>query len=205
MKEEIIKQLDDLGFVVAAHKNYDEYLGFINILGVTAHIEEIKYCNDPKVILQTSKAMPLHTDHPNIDIISWYCHENAEEGGESILIDTRAVFKSLPGETLRTLGTINVKVPACSGEVVDDVICLISDAGVYFANWLIQESLTIEQNSALNCFKETINRSNRVCLKIPKGGSLSINNKRMLHGRAKFSELGNARHLSRHWIKKYST
>jgi hypothetical protein len=163
---------------------------------------DIIYDPNKRSRLSSTKAMSLHTDNPLASTIVLYCETAALSGGESIVLDFKKIHRYLTEQQLNALKTIDIAIPPSSSKVSKRMTCkLIENGYIYYADWLILNPLNDKAYNALMALKRAIEKTEPHSLLLKKNEALFINNKRMLHGRRAFSDLGKSRTLKRYWIR----
>lgn len=142
--------------------------------------------------------MELHTDHPDVDIISWFCISQAENGGASRLFDFKKLIDSLTEVELDVLRETKVRVPAADGSSME-TRPLLSSSGIYFAPWLIR-CIDQKHKKIAGAIMQRIQNIGHEEILLNAGDAIIVNNKRVLHGRASFKDGGAKRDLIRHWV-----
>jgi hypothetical protein len=139
------------------------------------------------------ESLALHTDRPTAGILAWYCVEQDDRAGETILVDTVNLVDHLSGDQLAALSEIQVPYTIRQGASRREHLFLQSllvkkgtQYEVFYVPWNLPEPGSSEARSALARFAEyvklsALHRALRIRL-MPKQ-SLFINNRRMLHGR----------------------
>lgn len=200
MTTSLLAEVKLRGYSITLHQTYREFLNHISHLGHSYCECEIKLNPNSPALLASDKAMPLHTDDPQANYISWYCKQNAEHGGESVLLDFHELSSTLEPNIIASLETIPVRVPGRSSRA-ESYIPMISSSGVYYADWLMHPVLSDEQRNALAIFNNALKTASKICKKLKVGESLTIDNRRILHSRTAFE---GERELIRHWIKSFN-
>ena len=186
------------GYAVANFTSYDDFCKAVSLLGKTIDVSEIRFQSQARALLASNNAMNLHTDHPSADLVSWYCVQNADAGGESIFVDYKRVLDHLSFDEIENLKKIIVRVPRTrfSDESIEN---LLSNKGLYFADWLVRIEERSIYTELLDKFVKLLN-SYSINIRLENGSALFLDNKRVLHGRNSFVNSAKTRHLIRHWI-----
>ena len=160
----------------------------------------------------TYQADPLdfHSDNPRMNVLAWYCVAQDETDGATRLIDTSNVAEYFSEDELAVLTGINVTysiwLPGSDREsFLNEPLLTKTPFGyrTYYQSWFLLDRYSDEQASALNRFAGYISQmseTNSIGVKLAKGESLFIDNRRILHGR---NALGyrSERHLIRLYIR----
>lgn len=189
------------GHVVVQAEHYAHCKRLLSAVGTTRLITDVRDEAGPPGMLHSSTFMSLHTDHPDFDIVAWYCAAQAEQGGESNLADFSAVRGDLSPHCIEALQAIQVGVPSLDpANPRGRLRRLLADDGIYFADWLIAPTAARQYAEALDEFQRAL-RHHQFSVRLRKGDILIIDNRRMLHGRQGFSDgADGGRHLVRHWM-----
>jgi hypothetical protein len=159
--------------------------------------------------LSRSDAIPFHTDHPNVDVIGWWCERQDEEDGASLLLDGRALVESLDREARIALEGVFLPCPALLelSTKSHDERCVVSstDAGpsIYYADWLRPRCFTTGAAAAWNLLRAGLSADGgklRRDVRLGAGDALFIDNRRMLHGRGVLAPMSRRR-LRRVWLR----
>ncbi|MEW6167388.1 MAG: TauD/TfdA family dioxygenase [Pseudomonadota bacterium] len=180
--------------------SYADCADYLLRVGTTIRRASIDVDPARMALLHTSSAMSPHTDHPAVDLIAWYCEEQCDGGGASLLVDFKAIKDSLGPDVLEALARINVVVPTRPRATPLKSIPMLSAAGLYYADWLVDEASKAQYAEVLEAFQEKIATARATSLRLRKGDMLIVDNKRVLHGREAITETTTRRLLYRHWI-----
>jgi hypothetical protein len=167
-------------------------------------------------IVYKSDEIRLHQDNPEVSLLGWYCVEQDEYDGSSLLLDTEDIAGHFSDSEIATMTTINVRYPDPDparhnpdrGLVAYLLWPLVTEKStrteVYYAPWLLTDSYDENQRRVLAKFAEYIRTkedNQLVRIRLEAGESLFIDNNRMLHGRGSISQ-NSKRFLKRVWIKR---
>jgi hypothetical protein len=195
-----IKPGMDFAYAVLPFANYRECENFLEAVGPTVSKAKIEVRQGQLALLHSPNEMSLHTDHPQVEMIAWYCVQPSDDGGESLLLDFNDIKALLAPEHLDELSNVKVAVPAVRSLGPRSVSPLLSPRGLYYAEWLVQRDTIGAPCAALTAFREAIAALPWIHIRLDAGQMLIINNKRMMHGRKKIIEKERRRLLIRHWI-----
>jgi hypothetical protein len=200
--------ITDLQASLAAHGHlhldsfpYSAFREAIAGLGTIIHRTEVRVRPESKAMVTSHRSLDLHTDHHAARYIAWYCHRQSDEGGESLLLDARAVFEHLaPGhrDRLFNLHLYEHKVFPDDPGSWPFVMYEQGRLRFYYSFWLTNPSDRDEP--AYQAFQQVLAETPRTELKLRPGDALIIDNHRMLHGRKAIGMEGD-RYLERFWIK----
>lgn len=178
----------------------------LSYLGSVLMETEIMERTTSSRLLASSKSMALHTDHYKADYVVWYCIKQADEGGESLLLDTYGmmefVFSPNQLTELRKIRVFSHKVfPQDSLHyplLSEKAGCKLK---VFYSPWMVSDAATSQGKLALADWKQTIETIEPIKILLKPNDLLIIDNGRMLHGRAAFNK-NSDRLLHRLWIKE---
>jgi hypothetical protein len=200
-KRSLHKELKTNGFIYLTKQDEVNLDGLIKALGTVILSTDVKASKKSRSLVNSFDSLSLHTDHHKARYIIWYCYENSISGGESILLDGMRIFNTLSKgcqEELKEIQLMEHKVFPDDHE--SHPIIQESDNGdfaLYYSLWMTNPE---DRNKIgfLN-FKQKIETSQPISLKLKKDEILIIDNQRMLHGR---TEIGanESRYLKRFWI-----
>jgi hypothetical protein len=195
----------DFSFAVQSFPDYQSCQQYLDEIGPTVSKAQIEVNQKYRALLHSAESMSFHTDHPAVDVIAWYCESQADEGGESLLLDFELLRSHLSSEHLTALATVKIAVPAASTLGARSTVPMLSASGLYYADWLVEEPSSGAATMAISGFRDAIRQATPVCICLQAGQALIINNKRVMHGRTKIVERQSRRHLVRHWIQLSSS
>jgi hypothetical protein len=153
----------------------------------------------------TDGELDFHTDNPTWSILGWYCVEQDEHAGSSLLLDLGDVDRNFTPEELRELAAIEIYLPVRDAAWNETAVRvpLLSRHGdawhTYWVPWLVVEDFQMEHSALLDRFRQWLRRKESaelIELRLQPGESLFINNNRMLHGRRSLTPRSR-RHLIR--------
>ena len=149
--------------------------------------------------------LAFHTDNPNWSVLGWYCVQQDENAGESLLLDLVDAASAFSPEELNELCGISIYLPVrdAFGNETAELAPVLKPAGgsfdVYWVPWLVAEGFEQTHGPQLRRFREWLTRKEAhelISLRLQPGESLFIHNNRMLHGRRPLTP-GSRRHLVR--------
>ena len=157
-------------------------------------------------------SLGFHSDNPRMDVLAWYCFEQDENTGATLLIDTSDLPSYLAEDDLAALCETNLWYSVRSLESDEEqlfqiplVIRKSTGCYVYYQPWLFLDAYDAEQTRVLQKFSDYLaykQRTQTISVKLEKQECLFIDNRRILHGRDAIA--GNSRrHLRRFFIRTY--
>jgi len=200
-----LARLTEQGYVIIPNVSLQEVNLFTSVLGDVLLETEVSEKIISARLLASSKAMALHTDHYQADYIAWYCIQQSNQGGETLLVDTWKMMDFLFSENqlnaLKGIRVLSHKVfprdnlhyPMLSENRKGEL-------KVFYSPWMVSDASTIEGKLALTQWKEIIEKIQPYKIFLKPQDVLIIDNGRMLHGRTAFPK-NSGRSLKRFWIK----
>lgn len=174
-------------------EGYDAWCGqFGRILDSTV----VQWRPDARTYLSGHEEVPLHTDHPKVETISWLCARQDVSDGTSILVDARRAI--LEGGVVEELAGLELECPVLESlePAMTWPVCSGPGPNVYYSPWRTPRGPNLK---AWNHLQACINQAPRIAIRLRPGQVLVIDNRRMLHGRSAVQE-GSARLLHRRWM-----
>ncbi len=154
--------------------------------------------------------VPLHTDHPDVDVVGWLCKTQDADDGASVLLDAWPVLERMTEEDRDALRSIHLECPPLPGgppserrPLLRKVQGLQRDA-LFCSPWLRCADGSTSQQQALESFRQVlsvaIHKGSRR-IRLAQGSALFVDNRRILHGRDAIAADSN-RVLLRVWLKE---
>ena len=154
-----------------------------------------------------AEALGFHSDNPRVAILAWYCVNQDDHGGESLLLDTADVPMSFTSEELAALSEVRLRYSLRFLDTEEELFAyeplLRRDAAgwaVYYQPWLLGSVDTPAQAALMAKFADYVagkrSRGDLIRIRLEPGESLFIDNHRILHGRGEVAQTGR-RHLIR--------
>ncbi|MGC1182438.1 TauD/TfdA family dioxygenase [Legionella sp.] len=203
----IKNMLKKSGYVhVSTNSTLEDFYELANILGEIINKSDINILLSSDRLYKQPQKIDFHTDGPDADIVGWFCVKQDAYQGHSALLDSRQILKHFSCEELTLLGTIMVTYPI--GNSVNKEVPLIQKtiAGHYalcYLPWSDPDfNLSPSQKAIYSAFKYAVSEEaskQLIRIRLHKNEMLLIDNKRILHGRAKI-EKNSLRMLKRVWI-----
>lgn len=75
-------------------------------LGLVIQTTDVTVKGDGARLVTSDQALDVHTDHYRADLIAWYCVEQSDEGGDTVLVDAEAAYSELAADHQRALERI---------------------------------------------------------------------------------------------------
>lgn len=171
--------------------------------GNVVQVSQVRLDADVRSYLCDCGPVPIHTDHPAVTLVAWFCHAQDPVDGATVLLDSRPILARL-GESARVdLRSTLLPYPALdfnSNAGANQV--LSGKSRVFFAPWVNPLGTTskpgyVEFSARLHAGVA----SRRIEVPLKQGDLLLVDNTRTLHGRRAVQK-NSPRHLSRFWIAK---
>lgn len=187
-----------LGRIVlrGGHESLDDILRW---LGSVISVHEVQL--GPRGRVDSNRAISPHTDHHRAHWIVWKCVQQAERGGESVVVDALEVLRRLSLDHQSTLTKVSLFEPRMFEG--DEGMCAVVTPGVgrtrlYYGDWLAREPMACDAKAALEAFTEGVRCADQQRSRLTPGDLLIVDNHRVLHGRTAFE--GGNRRLTRYWL-----
>lgn len=187
----------------------DEYRTLGEMLGNVVAATRIALAPGQKNYVSNPGAIPLHTDHPKVDIVAWHCEEPDETSGASLLFDTRPFIERLDANHRAELHRINLATTALvSGVAMRWPVLRKVPIGtaVFWLPWLRVVASWATQTLAIEHFRESLLQAivaNHDSIRLAHSSALFIDNSRVLHGRDSLPP-NSKRRLQRLWLSRRS-
>lgn len=196
----LMKELDDHGFVHLRNQTKDLLHSHLEKLGRIIFTTNVKVDPNSRPLVTSDRALDYHTDHHKAKYIAWYCHQQTDKGGESILMDASKVYEQLNAVDQKLLQSIHLfehKIFPDDKESNPLVNVQNDKLRFYYSFWLVSDS--DKHNPSLKEFQRLLKITPPIKLRLEKNDILIIDNHRMLHGRTAI-EGSKDRYLKRYWI-----
>ena len=205
----IVEGLESVGFVhVAEPLKASEYRTLASSIGAIVGDEQIALRPGAHAYVAKPGPVPLHTDHPEVDVVAWHCEEQDVLDGASLLLDTRPVVAGLPCRQRNLLNEVMLACPPLKGgpPMEQHPVLRTTPLGVavFCSPWLRSASPIPSHEAALESFRMELSTraKERVFrIRLRAGEALFVDNRRVLHGRAAIVETSRRR-LQRLWIQR---
>lgn len=204
---EITEGLRERGFVHLTDTSDRSRLRFLaDSVGNVVSEERIALRPGAHAYVAKPGPVPLHTDHPEVDLIAWLCEEQDPEDGASLLLDSRPVIEKLRAEERHLLHEVELWCPPLSGgpPTMRWPVLRATPRGhaVFCSPWLRSANAIASHEAVLERFRKSLSaalRETAISIRLAPGEAIFVDNRRMLHGRRAIAE-GSRRSLHRLWI-----
>lgn len=173
-------------------------------LGEVLFIEEVKTGASSRSLVTSDRALPPHTDHHRARWIVWACAQQADRGGDSLVIDGLDVLARLTREQHEVLTRVQlIEHSVFAGDMERHAMLtrrLDGQPHLYYSYWLAEDTMPAEEQAAFDAFTDGVSVATQHRSRLRPGDLLVVDNHRVLHGRTAI-ERGH-RHLTRYWLEE---
>lgn len=200
LADSVRRELRECGFSVFRQIAHNDATAMAHALGEVLRVSEVRLLTGVNTYLARPAPIPLHTDHPAVRYIVWFCLANQASGGENVLLDGYTAIEQLSAGQRRNLAKAHLRCPEIAGRdpVSRHPVWNEASRSLFFAPWLPRSQ---EHAQVLDDFDECLASptTRRHVVRLDPGDALVLDNRRMLHGRDAL-EPGSPRWLTRYWI-----
>lgn len=196
----LLRELSERGFAQFEGIEFATFKETMQSLGEVMYITDVKANKNSRALVTSLKHLDFHTDHHKVDLVSWYCLQQAKKGGESILLDARKVLAHFTEEEKAVLAGIHLFEHKIFDGDVDSHPLLSRVEGrakVYYSFWLADDDMKGREKAVFDKFKDVTHELEPVRLRLHDKGVLIVDNSRILHGR---TAITGDRFLKRYWL-----
>ena len=86
LPSDILKAVELHGHWFLADTSPEDAIGIVRQLGEVLFVTNVTV-KPGKALVTSDRALDFHTDHHRADLICWYCIEQTDQGGETLLLD----------------------------------------------------------------------------------------------------------------------
>jgi alpha-ketoglutarate-dependent taurine dioxygenase len=196
-------ELFEKGFVHLTNQTEELLQEIINSLGEIIMTTDVVVKTDSKGLVTTAHGIGFHTDHHKARFIAWYCYKQTDNGGESLLIDAKKIYLSLPMDLQENLKTVYLY----EHQIYDDdkkyypFVESDENNNLQFHCSLVNDK--DKKIPAFNYFEKLMNKTEPIKIKLKEKDILIIDNHRIFHGRTPIKG-SKDRYLKRFWIKSFT-
>jgi alpha-ketoglutarate-dependent taurine dioxygenase len=201
--QEIRQELDKAGFIWIKNGGKEYFEKITKELGEIIFVTDVKVNPESSALVTSEKGLDFHTDHHKAKFIAWYCIEQTDNGGESILQEANKVFELLSSEEQEEIEKVRLfehKVFEGDQDTYPFVIENNGKRSFYYSFWLAKEGISELHKKIIRKYQKLTNETEYVKIKMHPTDILIIDNHRILHGRTAIKGSKN-RFLKRFWIK----
>lgn len=201
LKKILIEQLNRDGFAFLSKQGEHDLANILDILGKVILETDVKVRPESRAMVTSEKGLDFHTDHHKAKFILWYCYQQTDKGGESILIDAEQIWSELtPDEQNQLKNILLFEHKIFPDDKENYPLVKLDKKGkrkFYYSFWLVNDM--DRHNPALIRFQDIIRKTepNRITLK--PSDILIVDNHRIFHGRTAIAG-SKDRFLKRYWI-----
>jgi hypothetical protein len=201
---DILADIDRDGFALLGSMSRDEYFGLMHALGTPGFETSVELREEIKTYVCQPGEVPMHTDHPEADLIAWRCDQQDDLDGASLIMDGQRVAQNCDARTRSLLEKTYLAPRRSKGHppLLTPVLRAIKGlTRVCFAPWLAPVSDDPAQHQAYDAFADAIRRAAPTEVRLAEGEVLIVDNARVLHGRRSL-DASSRRKLTRLWIRR---
>ena len=172
-------------------------------LGEIVEETRVRQRNMAKTYLAGRDAVPLHTDHPEADLVVWRCEVQDLQDGATVLADGYSIVRAM-GRSAEPLRSVELHIPPQLPRQKLDRGTVWDGRRLYYAPWYPIVQADNDGRRALKRFESLLAMGlghRRIRLEV--GEMLIVDNGRWLHGRDKLPK-GSNRLLYRYWLRRRS-
>lgn len=203
--QEILAELDKNGYDWIKGGSREYFESIINEIGEVIFVTDVKVKPESRALVTSEKGLDFHTDHHKANFIAWYCIQQTDKGGETILQDANKIFELLSEEEQNELRKVILFEHKVFADDADTHPFLIEENGkryFYYSFWLADDKISERGKDVIKKYQKLTNEIEYIKVKLDPSDILIINNNRMLHGRTAIEGSKN-RFLKRFWIKSF--
>jgi len=196
----IIRCLNEKGWIYITDQSEQQLNEILHLLGKVIYTTDVVVKTESKGMITSANGLDFHTDHHKAKYVAWYCHNQTNKGGDSILVDAKKVYNLLPIEQQKELEKIDLfEHTIFPDDKASNPLVTIDDNGIkfYYSFWLVKDD--DKNNIALCNFHELIKQTTPISINLKPSDILIVDNHRILHGRTPI-EGTKDRHLKRYWL-----
>lgn len=179
----------------------------VGALGAVVGEEPIRLREGAHAYVAKPGRVPLHTDHPQVDLIAWRCVAQDPNDGASWLLDARPVLDALPAAVREALRATRLECPRLAGgpPTCAHPVLWGQRSSLFCSPWLRAVGGDPASQRALDTLREHLSDAARdgiISVRLAPGDTLVVDNHRVLHGRGPIAP-DSPRHLRRQWIQRH--
>mgnify|MGYP001282518073 CR=1 FL=1 len=204
--QEVLNDIEKTGFVWLQGCDRQYFEKITSEIGDVIFVTDVKVNPESRAMVTSEKGLDFHTDHHKAKYIAWFCIEQTDKGGESILLEANKLFEMLDDEEQQELRNVRLFEHKVFEDDEDTYPFMIEKDGnrsFYYSFWLAKDGIGEKGRNAIRKFQELTNQIEHIKFKLNPNDLLIIDNHRMLHGRTAIEGSKN-RFLKRFWIKEKS-
>ncbi len=201
-------ELGAAGHVLAAPVcSREEFLEAMTLWGEVVGQERIALREGAHAYVARPGPVPLHTDHPDVDLVAWWCETQDEQDGATLLLDSAPILAALPPATRERLFAVRLACPPLAGGPPVESRPVLrhgeDGAALFCSPWLRAVEPAVGHQAELDALREALSVGARTQVRsrrLSQGDVLVVDNRRVLHGRGAIAA-SSRRVLHRVWIR----
>lgn len=195
---EIVRALEDEGLAVCT-LHADAVVQILQTLGEIVEETEVRQHDGVDTYLAGRAAVPLHTDHPEAQLVAWRCEVQDTQDGASLLADGHSIIRMM-GARADSLRGVHLQVPPQLPRQKLDRGPVWDGSRLYYAPWYRVMVADEAGRSALAMFANMLAMGyGHRRIRLQPGEVLIVDNGRWLHGRDELPR-NSPRRLRRWWL-----
>ena len=202
-------ELEARGFAAGfTDPGYEAFLDRCETLGRVVAEETIALRQGAHAYVAQPGPVPLHTDHPEVDLVGWWCEAQDELDGACMLVDTKPLIEGLTEAERRVLRRVELECPPRAGgpPTLRFPVLRQKDGGdrLFCSPWLRSATPDPELVAALERFRVALSdfvKTEHRRVRLVPGQGLLVDNGRVMHGRGAIG-IESPRRLRRVWIER---
>ncbi len=195
------------GFAVLRGGGTEALAHTLRDLGELLFVEEVETKTGSRALVTSDRALSPHTDHHRARWIVWACLQQAERGGDSLVVDGLNVLALLTEPQQEALTRVQlIEHSVFAGDMERHAMLTRLPDGrphLYYSYWLADNAMPAEEQSAFDAFTDGVRIAPQHRSRLRPGDLLVVDNHRVLHGRTAID--GGHRHLTRYWLEEKSS
>jgi hypothetical protein len=202
----IINALQSTGYAISEFNSLIEFEKFCSTIGSIKQTTDVKITHGFESFPYINSEIPFHTDNPEIDIVSWFCVNQDDIAGESLVIDIRWILSHFTKEELAILERLELPAPV-SKKPFPILQMQKNCPHIYLINRLwrdLEKSIPPSESVVVKKFLNELDKIKQaksyLSIRLKKNQALFLNNEMMIHARGAISK-NSSRHLVRKYIK----
>lgn len=178
-------ELENKGWIHLLGKSYEELELILGSMGELVSATDIRKQVESNLYIHSDIDIPFHSEDPKAKYLLWYCISQAEQGGETELLDFQYVVKNLPPSTLVDLRRLNcwLKDPP-KNRIKTPILQKTNDKEldrIYYVPWAV-----VSENRQVTRLQLAISEAPKVKFRMEQGDIVVLDNHRILHSRRSF-------------------
>lgn len=201
-------ELGAAGFLLAApSRTREEFFAAMGSWGEIVGQERIALREGAHAYVARPGPVPLHTDHPDADLVAWWCEAQDADDGATLLLDAAPVVAGIGSALRAVLRDVRLACPPLAGGPPSESRPVLRSGvdgmALFCSPWLRAVDPVAEHQAALDTLRGALSaagRSAAIRRRLAPGEVLVVDNRRVLHGRGPIAATSR-RVLHRAWVR----